>query len=139
MDDIGALNRKFNDDPVHAMAPFDKNRCGTVPGEGGACLIVESLESAKKRGSKIYGEIVGYHSNNEAYHLSNPSPDGIGIMKCMLAAVKEAGIKNTEIDIVHTHATSTPAGDGSEANALKIFLGSDYEKVLKLSPYDFVK
>lgn len=114
---------KRNDSPQTASRPFDKDRDGFVMAEGAGALILEELEHALKRGATIYGEMVGGGMAADAYHLTGTSPDGIGATQGMLRALKEAGIKPSEVDYINAHATSTPIGDNSEligiANLLK--------------------
>lgn len=86
-----------------------------IIGDGGACFVVEALESAKKRGAKIYGEIVGFHANMEGDHILTPTCEGKGIFKSIYWALKEAGIQNNKVDVFNAHAGSTPKGDDSEA------------------------
>ncbi len=108
-----------NDDPVSASRPFDQNRDGFVMGEGAGALILEELEHAKRRGAKIYGEVVGAGMSNDAYHSTATHPEGLGAKLAMEMALEEAGISINEIDYANLHATSTPVGDLSEINALK--------------------
>ena len=110
-------------DPTKASIPFDKNRSGFVMGEGGGVLVLEELEHALARNAKIYGEVVGYGSNSDAYHMTSPNPDGSGASRCMLLAMKEAGITPAEVGYVNAHGTSTPSNDGAETAAIKIALG----------------
>ena len=107
-----------NDDPATASRPFDKDRDGFVLGEGGASLIFEELEHAKKRGAKIYAEIVGCGLTADGYHMTAPHPDGYGAMKAMEFALKDAKISKDKIDHINTHGTSTPVGDISEPKAI---------------------
>ncbi len=107
-----------NDDPKTASRPFDKDRDGFVLGEGGACLIFEEYEHAKKRGAKIYAEIVGCGLTADAYHMTAPHPDGYGAMKAMEFALKDAKINKDQIDHINTHGTSTPVGDIAEPKAI---------------------
>jgi len=107
-----------NDDPKTASRPFDKDRDGFVLGEGGACLIFEEYEHAKKRGAKIYAEVVGCGLTADGYHMTAPHPDGYGAMKAMEFALKDAKISKDKIDHINTHGTSTPVGDISEPKAI---------------------
>lgn len=105
---------KRNDSPQTASRPFDKDRDGFVMAEGAGALVLEELEHALKRGATIYGEMVGGGMAADAYHLTGTSPDGIGAALGMNRALKEAGIKASDVDYINAHATSTPIGDNSE-------------------------
>ena len=119
-----------NDGPQRASRPFDRDRDGFVIGEGAGALILEEMEHAKKRGAKIYAELVGTGMTGDAYHLTAPNPDGVGAAKVMQLAIDEAGIRPEEIDYVNVHGTSTPLGDVAELKALeKVFGDSVYGKV----------
>ncbi len=107
-----------NDDPATASRPFDKDRDGFVLGEGGASLIFEEYEHAKKRGAKIYAEVAGCGLTADAYHMTAPHPNGYGAMKAMEFALEDAGINKEKIAHINTHGTSTPAGDVSEPRAI---------------------
>jgi 3-oxoacyl-[acyl-carrier-protein] synthase II len=113
-----------NDDPARASRPFDKDRDGFVLGEGGAVLVLESLESAEKRGAKIYAEFAGYGANADAEHMTAPSVGGIGPAKCMRLAMNDAGMDISQIDHVNMHGTSTPLGDIAETLAVKEVFGA---------------
>ena len=108
-----------NDSPKTASRPFDKDRDGFVLGEGGGCLILEELEHAKKRGAKIYAELIGGGLSADAYHMTAPHPDGIGAINVMKNCIRDAKIEYSEIDIVNMHGTSTQLGDVAEAKALE--------------------
>ncbi|MDE1193323.1 MAG: beta-ketoacyl-ACP synthase II [Arachidicoccus sp.] len=108
-----------NDDPQHASRPFDKDRDGFVMGEGAGALILEEYEHAKKRGAKIYAEVVGAAMTADAYHLTSPHPEGIGAAKAMQLSMSEAKLNFDDLDYLNPHATSTPVGDISELNAVR--------------------
>jgi 3-oxoacyl-[acyl-carrier-protein] synthase II len=114
-----------NDDPQTASRPFDKLRDGFVLGEGAGCLIVESLDSAKARGARIYAEFLGSGMNADAYHITAPEPSGKGVIQCMNFALKEAGLKTSDIDYINVHGTSTPLGDVAETRAIQAVFGDD--------------
>lgn len=114
-DALGAFSVRESS-PQSASRPFDKNRDGLVPSGGAATVIVESLESAQRRGAKILGEVIGYGFSSNGEHISNPSVQGPA--RSLRMAMKSSGLKASEIDYVNAHATSTPAGDASEAKAI---------------------
>jgi 3-oxoacyl-[acyl-carrier-protein] synthase II len=113
-----------NGDFATASRPFDKERDGFVLGEGGATLILEELEHARKRGARILAEVVGGGMNCDAYHITAPHPDGIGVVKCMQLAMKDAQLNPETVDYVNVHGTSTPLGDVAEVKALAKMFGS---------------
>ena len=114
-----------NDDPATASRPFDKNRDGFVLGEGAGCLILETYESAKARGAKIYAELLGSGMNADAYHITAPEPTGKGVILCMQTAMKEAGLSASQLDYINVHGTSTPLGDVAETRAIQAVFGDD--------------
>ena len=118
-----------NDDPERASRPFSASRDGFVMGEGAGCLILEELEHAKARGAKIYGEIVGYGTTGDAYHMTAPCPDGDGAARAIRLAMDEAGITPEQVDYINAHGTSTHANDAGETAAIKLALGDAAAKV----------
>lgn len=133
LDKLDATAQNCNDKPEQALKPFDVTREGLILGDGGAALVIESLESAQRRGAKIYCEIAGYHSNMEGEHILTPTTEGKGIFKSIYYALKEAGIKNNEVDAFNAHAGSTPKGDDAEAQAIKMIAGTDPDKFSKMT------
>jgi 3-oxoacyl-[acyl-carrier-protein] synthase II len=118
-----ALSTGYNETPEKASRPWDKGRDGFVMGEGSGVLILEELEHAKKRGAKIYCEIVGYGLSGDAYHVTSPPEDGNGGYRAMQAALKRAGMTPDDIDYINAHGTSTPVGDEIELGAVKRLFG----------------
>ena len=118
-----------NDDPAKASRPYDKDRDGFVLGEGGGILVFEELEHAKARGAKIYAEVMGQGLTSDGFHIAAPDPDGQGVTRAVKLALADADIPLSEIVHLNAHATSTPAGDVAEANALANALGSDISHV----------
>jgi 3-oxoacyl-[acyl-carrier-protein] synthase II len=134
---IGGFNAMMalstrNDDPKTASRPFDKDRDGFVLGEGGGALVLEEYEHAKKRGAKIYAELVGGGMTADAHHITAPHPEGLGAKNVMTCAINEAGINTEEIDYINVHGTSTPLGDIAETSAI-VDLFKDYAYQLNIS------
>jgi 3-oxoacyl-[acyl-carrier-protein] synthase II len=121
-----------NDEPEKACRPFEKNRDGFVVAEGAGIVILEELQFALKRNAKIYGELIGYGYTGDAYHITAPSPDGDGAVRCMRMAIKDAGLKSEEMDYINAHGTSTPLNDLTETIAIKTVFG-DYAKKIPIS------
>ena len=118
-----------NDAPERASRPYDADRDGFVLGEGGGILILEEYEHAKARGAKIYCELVGQGLSSDGYHIAAPDPDGSGVQRAIKFALKDANLSTKDIVHLNAHATSTPAGDVAEANALRLALGKDADHV----------
>ena len=124
----------FQKEPQKASRPYDIARDGFIMGEGGACLIVEELEHAKKRGAKIYAEIVGYGQTSDAYDMVAPDPTGAGAAKSMELALQDANITSDKVGYINAHGTSTHLGDIAESQAIaKVFGDLSVNKNLKVS------
>ena len=118
-----ALCTDHNDDPEHASRPFDANRSGFIMGEGAGLVVLESLEHAEARGAHMYAELVGYGSNSDAFHITQPAPHGEMAAKCMQKALKDAGLEPSDIDYINAHGTSTHFNDLTETEAIKTVWG----------------
>ncbi|HEV2550963.1 MAG TPA: beta-ketoacyl-ACP synthase II [Stellaceae bacterium] len=125
-----ALSTNFNDEPTKASRPWDQARDGFVMGEGAGVVVLEELEHAKKRGAKIYAEVVGYGMSGDAHHITAPAENGDGAFRSMRNALKRAGLGPDKIDYINAHGTSTPLGDEIELGAVKRLFG---EHAYKLS------
>lgn len=124
-----ALSTSFNDTPEKGSRPWDKDRDGFVMGEGAGVIVLEELEHAKKRGAKIYGEIVGYGLTGDAYHITSPHPEGRGGFRAMQMAMRKAQLNIDEVDYVNAHGTSTPMGDELELNSVQRLFGENARKM----------
>ena len=117
-------------DPMRASIPFDKNRNGFVLGEGAGVVVLEELEHAKRRGAKIYGELAGYGSTADAFHITSPAEDGKSAARAMTLAMEEAGVCSTDVDYINAHGTSTHHNDLYETRAIKLALGEAAKNVV---------
>jgi 3-oxoacyl-[acyl-carrier-protein] synthase II len=124
-----ALSTGFNETPEKASRPYDKDRDGFVMGEGAGVVVLEELDHARRRGAKIYAEVIGYGLSGDAYHITSPSPDGEGGFRSMAAALKRAGLTPSDLDYINAHGTSTPVGDEIELGAVERLLGNAASKV----------
>ncbi len=118
-----------NDNPAGASRPFDRERDGFVMAEGAASLILEEREGAIARGAKILAEVVGYATNADAYHITSPSPEGLGAAKCMQRCLEDGDLDLNEVDYINAHGTSTPQGDIAETQAIKRVFGEHAARI----------
>ncbi|MGH8506223.1 MAG: beta-ketoacyl-ACP synthase II, partial [Stenotrophobium sp.] len=118
-----------NDDPQAASRPWDKDRDGFVLGDGAGVIVLEDLDHAKKRGARIYAEMIGFGMSGDAYHITLPSEGGDGARRCMLNTLRDAGINPQQVDYINAHGTSTPAGDIAETQAIKAAFGDHAYKL----------
>jgi len=119
-----ALSTGFNDTPQRASRPYDRDRDGFVLSEGAGAVVLEEYEHAKRRGARIYAELVGYGMSGDAHHITAPAEDGDGAVRCMQAAIRRAGIAAGDIDYINAHGTSTPLGDEIELKAVERLVGN---------------
>lgn len=129
LDALGAMASRHNGEPHRASRPFDADRDGFVSGEGSGVLMLELLDSALKRGARIYGEVAGYGNNCDAYHYTAPSPEGKVQADCMRLALKDAGVEPGQVDYINAHGTATVLNDLGETRAIKAVFGEHAKKL----------
>jgi len=122
-----ALSTNFNDQPEKASRPYDRDRDGFVMGEGAGVVVLEEYEHARRRGAKIYAEVIGYGLSGDAYHVTAPHPEGSGAYRAMEMALRKSGLQPSDIDYINAHGTSTPLGDELELGAVRRLFGSATE------------
>lgn len=131
---LGALAESYNDDPERASRPFDRDRVGFVLGEGAVVLVLEDLESARRRGAEVLAELVGYGSSLNAYRITDAPPDGSGPILSMTSALEDAELRPADIDCIVAHGTSTPGNDVCETVAIREVFGPDAYRVAVTAP-----
>jgi 3-oxoacyl-[acyl-carrier-protein] synthase II len=120
---------RWQGDPALACRPFDRTRDGFVMGEGGASLVIEELDHARRRGARIYAEVLGYSLNNEAYHMTSPLPGGAAVSQCMKDALRDARIEPGRIDYINAHASSTQLNDSNESMCIRAVFGEHADRL----------
>jgi 3-oxoacyl-[acyl-carrier-protein] synthase II len=124
-----ALSTGFNNTPERGSRPYDRDRDGFVMGEGAGAVVLEEYEHAKRRGARIYGELIGYGLSGDAFHITAPAEDGDGALRCMRAAIRRADISPGDLDYINAHGTSTPLGDEIELKAVETLVGNAAGKI----------